>query len=165
MKLVHQIEAILDAQPSLHVWGLGKPRGPMVVDLDAAREELLTPNTIHAIAHARDWCQRHLTANAPHPRKDASTYHWKHRYENSHDGRYIPNGAFAVAAALAGLPITWTGYNPTIHAHESRQSPITEPRLHPTATVEDDEATAPADDGAHAQADAPGHPTTDQDAS
>ncbi|ALV42515.1 hypothetical protein AU252_16315 [Pseudarthrobacter sulfonivorans] len=55
---------------------------------------------------------------------DRSIYYWKHVYERNTEGLYLPNGAFALAATLAGLPMDWSAYNPTIHARESRHNPI-----------------------------------------
>lgn len=117
------IRAILNQHPDLHIWGNGIAHGINIDDYEAARQELLTPSRVHAIHDAVTWCSAHLVGTTPNSRKDGSTYQWKHSYEQA-TGIYIPNGSFAVAAALAGLPMTWNGYNPTIHAYESRQNPI-----------------------------------------
>lgn len=122
MNLNTRVKTILDGQPQLHIWGNGKARGHQDLDFDAAREELTSPSTLRRIERAENWCSIHLVPAKPNPR-DASTYGWKHVFER-HTDLYIPNGAFAVAAALAGIQMNWTSYNPTIHARESRHNPI-----------------------------------------
>ena len=120
-----QVQAVLDHQPALHIWGNGysELRGPTFEFL-AARSELLQPSTLLGIQAATLWCNRHLVPSRPNKDRDCSSYYWKHVYERHTNGIYIPNGAFAIAAALAGLHMDWTVYNPTIHARESRHHPI-----------------------------------------
>ncbi|MEJ1113834.1 hypothetical protein WBN73_05545 [Paenarthrobacter sp. CCNWLY172] len=118
-----QVQAVLDYQPDLHIWGNGDPGFPEF-EFHAARNELLKPSTLLGIQATTLWCNRHLVSSRPNKSRDRSTYYWKHVYERHTNGIYIPNGAFAVAAALAGLPMDWSEYNPTIHARESRHHPI-----------------------------------------
>jgi hypothetical protein len=121
MNTSSQIQAILSDHPDLHIWGNGKARG-VHIDFPAARQELLHVTSLLQVLAAADWCGVHLVPAKPSTR-NLSTYYWKHVYER-HVGKYIPNGVFAVAAALSGLPLDWDGYNPTVHARESRHHPI-----------------------------------------
>jgi hypothetical protein len=119
MNTSSQILAIINDHPLLHIWGNGTTRGASI-DYPAAREELLRPANLVQVIAAADWCGQNLD---PAPGTcGASTFYWKHLYE-SHAGKDIQNGAFAIAAALAGLPMDWALYNPTIHAR-ARQHPI-----------------------------------------
>ena len=125
MNTLTRVTTLLEEQPALHLWGNGKARGHQI-DFDAAREELTSPSTLRKIERAENWCSIHLVPAKPNPR-DASTYGWKHVFER-HTNLYIPNGAFAVAAALAGIRMNWARYNPTVHARESRHNPISTDR-------------------------------------
>lgn len=118
-----QVQAVLNYQPALHIWGNGDS-GFSDFEFPAARNELLQPSTLLGIQAATLWCRRHLVPSRPNKNRDHSTYYWKHVYERHTNGIYIPNGAFAVAASLAGLPMDWSDDNPTIHARESRHNPI-----------------------------------------
>lgn len=124
MDLTTRVQIILNEHPQLHVWGVGRSRrGRQYVEIPADREELLDPAYLHQIQTAAYWCQLHLEASKP-ARSDRDTYYWKHRFERDTGGLYLPSGAFAVAAALAGLPLNWDSFNAVVHARESRHNPI-----------------------------------------
>lgn len=112
-----EIQAIVDQHPSLHLWGHGKSRHHKY-DVDEAREELTHPATMRSINHAASWARRTLKPS-PARHSDRSAYYWKHAYERE-TGRYLPCGAFAAAAILAGLPVSFEHFNGTIHARERR---------------------------------------------
>jgi hypothetical protein len=125
MDLTKQVQIILDEHPKLHVWGSGNPgRGKPSFEVSAARQELLDPSILLGIQTAASWCERHLVPTKPNMRRDGTTYYWKHVCERHTGGLYLPSGAFAVAAALAGLNMNWNSYNPVIYAKESREHPI-----------------------------------------
>lgn len=122
-----QIQAIVDQHPKLHIWGNGTPHRPRAtnktiqrhhLDFDAAREEITHPSRVQAITEAADWC-RHRLKPSSMTKRGNSSYHWKHVMEKE-TGAYIPSGAFAVAAILAGLPVVFDSYNPTIQCREIR---------------------------------------------
>ena len=122
MSLTARVQAIL---PVLHIWGNGNPgRGKNPVDVPAAHEELLHPGNLRLIEAAADWRAHHLEPSRPNRTRDGTTYYWKHVYVHRTRGLCVPNGAFAVAAALAGLPMRWDNYNPFIHAREPRHHSI-----------------------------------------
>ncbi|WP_332760224.1 hypothetical protein [Pseudarthrobacter sp.] len=111
-----RVVAILNDHPRLHLWGNGNPGQLSRINVPAAREELLHETTLRDILAAAQWCARRLVPAKPNI-SDLSTYYWKHVYErHTDDGLYLPSGAFAVAAAIAGLPLDWAHYNPIVHA-------------------------------------------------